>query len=54
MYGVQKSSFKREVHSNIGLPPETNKISKDQPNQPPKIRGGEGEQNPKSAEGRKL
>ena len=52
--GCSKSSSKREVHSDIGLPPETNKISKDQPNQPPKIGGGEGEQNPKSAEGRKL
>ena len=37
--GCSKSSSKREVHSDIGLPPETNKISKDQPNQPPKIRG---------------
>ena len=25
MYGMQKNSSKREVHSNIGLPPETNK-----------------------------
>ena len=29
-------SFKRKVHSNIGLPPEIRKMSNKQPNLPPK------------------
>ena len=42
MYGKQKSSSKREVHSNICLPPETNKQKETQiekSNLPPKIIG---------------
>ena len=34
--GCNKSSSKREVHSNTGLPQETGKISNKQPNLPPK------------------
>ena len=53
--GCSKSSSKREVHSDIGLPPETNKISKDQPNQPPKIRRrGGGRAKPKVSRRKKI
>ena len=34
-----KSSSKKEVHSDTGLPQETRKISNKQPNLPPKITG---------------
>ena len=34
--GMQKSSSEREVHSDIGLPQETRKISNTKPNLPPK------------------
>ena len=33
---MQKSSSEREVHSDIGLPQETRKISNTKPNLPPK------------------
>ena len=48
--GYSKSSFKREVHHDIGLPQETRKIK--QPNLSAK-RIRKKEQRPKSAEGRK-
>ena len=34
--GCSKSSFKREVYSNTGLPQEARKISNEQPNLAPK------------------
>ena len=34
--GCTKSSFKREVYRDMGLPQETRKISNRQPNLPPK------------------
>ena len=34
--GLSKSSSKREVHSDTGLPQETRKILNKQPNLPPK------------------
>ena len=35
IYGMQKTSSKREIHSNTGLPQETRKILNTKPNLPP-------------------
>ena len=51
--GCSKSSLKREVHSNIGLPQKTRKISDKLPTYNLKELEKKNKQNLKSAEGRK-
>ena len=51
--GCSKSSLKGEVHSNIGLPQKTKKISDKLPTHHPKELEKKNKENLKSAEGRK-
>ena len=51
--GCSKSSSKREVHSNTGLPQETRKISNKQSNPTPNATRERKKQNPMSVEGKK-